>query len=164
LSQSGLSQSGLAPALSSPPYAWRIVPIVDPQHWIGFDLFCALQFVVLMPFMFFLSGLFVWTSLTRRSTWTFLRDRLVRIGIPFIIGVYVLMPIAYYPAYRLGAAAPTWSGFWAQWTALPFWASGPLWFLWQILVLDITTAVLLFLAGGWLVRVARKAVDVPGRY
>jgi glucans biosynthesis protein C len=149
---------------SSPPYAWRVVPVVDAQHWLGFDLFCALQFVVLMPFMFFLSGLFVWASLTRRGTWNFLRDRLIRIGVPFIIGVYLLMPVAYYPAYRVGAVDPSWSAFWAQWTALPFWASGPLWFLWQILLLDIAAAVLLSLTGERLVRYSRKALDFPGRY
>lgn len=149
---------------ATPPYAWRVVPIIDTQHWIGFDLFCALQFVVLMPFMFFLSGLFVWTSLSRRGGWTFLRDRLVRIGLPFIIGVYLLMPLAYYPAYRVGAADPSWPAFWAQWQSLPFWASGPLWFLWQILVLDIAAAALLSLAGKRLVHFARMAVDFPARY
>lgn len=146
------------------PYAWRVVPIIDAQHWIGFDLFCALQFVVLMPFMFFLSGLFVWTSLSRRGGWTFLRDRLIRIGVPFMIGVYFLMPLAYYPAYRVGAADPSWSAFWAQWGSLPFWASGPLWFLWQILVLDIAAAALLSLAGKRVVHSARKAIDFPARY
>ncbi len=143
---------------------WRVVPIIDAQRWIGFDLFCALQFVVLMPFMFFLSGLFVWTSLSRRGSWTFLRNRLIRIGVPFVIGVYLLMPLAYYPAYRVGAVDPSWSGFWAAWKALPFWASGPLWFLWQILVLDIAAAALLSFAGERLVRHARKAVDFPRRY
>jgi glucans biosynthesis protein C len=147
-----------------PPYAWRVVPIIDAQHWIGFDLFCALQFVVLMPFMFFLSGLFVWTSLSRRGSWAFLRSRLVRIGIPFIIGVYLLMPLGYYSAYRVGAVDPSWSAFWEQWKALPFWASGPLWFLWQILVLDLAAAVLLSLTGERLVRQARRAVGFPGRY
>jgi len=151
-------------AFASPPYAWRVVPIIDAQHWIGFDLFCGLQFVVLMPFMFFLSGLFVWTSLSRRGSRTFVRDRLIRIGIPFIIGVYLLMPLAYYPVYRVGAVDPSWSAFWAQWKALPFWASGPLWFLWQILVLDVAAAVLLSLAGERLVHAAGKAVDFPGRY
>ncbi len=154
-------------AFASPPYAWRVIPIIDQQRWLGFDLFCALQYVLLMPFMFFLSGLFVWTSLSRRSTWTFLRDRVTRIGVPFLIGVYVLMPLAYVPVYRLGAANPSWSGYWSEWNALPFSPSGPLWFLWQILVLDLAAAALFALApgaGAWLARWSSRAGDFPARY
>jgi peptidoglycan/LPS O-acetylase OafA/YrhL len=154
-------------AFASPPYAWRVIPIIDPQRWLGFDLFCALQYVLLMPFMFFLSGLFVWTSLSRRSIWTFLRDRVMRIGVPFIIGVYVLMPLAYVPVYRLGVSHPSWSGYWSEWEALPFWPSGPLWFLWQILVLDLAAAALFSLAPGaaaLLARLSRTAGSFPARY
>jgi len=50
----------------------------DPQRWFGFDLFCALQDVYLMTFMFFLSGLFVWPSLGRKGARTFVCDRLLR--------------------------------------------------------------------------------------
>lgn len=152
---------------ANPPYDWRVIPIIDPRHWIGFDLFCALQFVVLMPFMFFLSGLFVCPSLTRKGARTFFRDRLLRIGVPFAIGVYLLMPVAYYPVYRLAASDPTWSEFWAQWNALPFSPSGPLWFLWHILVFDIAAAALFSLsprAGQWLARWSGAAADRPGRY
>src|SRR5215831_16080703 len=109
---------------SSPPWDWRAFPILDHVHWFGLDLFCAFQYVFLMPFMFFLSGLFVWQSIARKGVGAFLSDRLVRIGIPFALGVYLLMPVAHYPVYRLTAPDPSLSTFWAQWIALPFWASG----------------------------------------
>ncbi len=161
------NQQFSALAFASPPYTWRVIPIIDQQHWLGFDLFCALQYVLLMPFMFFLSGLFVWTSLSRRSTWAFLRDRMMRIGVPFLIGVYVLMPVAYFPVYRLGVADPSWSGYWSEWKALPFSPSGPLWFLWQILMLDLAAATLLAVApfaGACLARYSSRAGDFPARY
>src|ERR1700682_2776127 len=50
-----------------PPYAWRSFPIIDSHRFFGFDLFCAWQDVYLMALMFFLSGLFVWPSLTRKK-------------------------------------------------------------------------------------------------
>ena len=53
----------------------------------------AFQFLYLMQFMFFLSGLFVWPSLRRKGLWGFVAHRLVRLGIPFVIGVYLVMPI-----------------------------------------------------------------------
>src|SRR5206468_12983401 len=52
---------------SLPPYGWRANPIVDSARWLGFDLFCAFQYVYLMHLMFFLSGLFVWPSLSRKG-------------------------------------------------------------------------------------------------
>jgi glucans biosynthesis protein C len=51
----------------SPPYPWLSTPIIDQERWFGFDLFCAFQYVFLMPFMFLLSGLFVWPSLRHKA-------------------------------------------------------------------------------------------------
>jgi peptidoglycan/LPS O-acetylase OafA/YrhL len=123
-----------------PPYEWQAFPIIDSERFIGFDLFCAWQDVCLMSLMFFLSGLFVWPSLTRKQSWRFLFDRLLRIGVPLVLAVLILMPIAYYPAYRVTAADPSLAAYWQQWLALPFWPCGPQWFLWQLLALNIVAA------------------------
>src|SRR6516162_8854374 len=82
-----------------------------------------------MHLMFFLSGLFVYPSLARKGMVRFVFDRFVRLGVPFLLGVFLLMPLAYYPVYRTAAVDPAWSAFWSHWRALPFWPSGPLWFL-----------------------------------
>src|SRR5262245_10613947 len=126
----------------APPYDWQAHPIIDNKRWLGFDLFGAFQFLHLMQLMFFLSGLFVWPSLVRKGTTPFLRDRLLRLGVPFVVGVFLLMPLAYFPVYRLRSDDPSWSVFWSQWIALPFWPSGPIWFLWFVLVLNIMAAAL----------------------
>jgi glucans biosynthesis protein C len=151
----------------APPYHWRAFPILDSERWFGFDLFCASQYVYLMHFMFFLSGLFVWSSLQRKGTMRFLYDRVLRLGVPFVLGVYLLMPVAHYPVYLVTAVDPSWSGFWAHWIALPFWASGQLWFLWVLLAFNIVAAALLSAAprtGAFLGRLSAKAGDHPGRY
>jgi peptidoglycan/LPS O-acetylase OafA/YrhL len=159
------SQHASQAPFNSPPYSWLGVPLVDNERWLGFDLFCAAQYVFLMPFMFFLSGLFVWPTLVRKGSWVFLSERVLRLGVPFVLGVYLLMPIAHYPVYRVTAVDPSWSAFWAQWVALPFWPSGPLWFLWQLLVLDVAAAALYCLApqsGAFLGRLG--AGDSPHRF
>src|SRR5512138_286281 len=78
---------GSSPASSfqfdDPPYRWRSIPIVDPERWFGFDLFCGFQDISLITLLFFLSGLFVWPSLERRGSRLFLRERVLRIGVPF---------------------------------------------------------------------------------
>lgn len=128
-----------APTVSfdEPPYAWRAFPIVDPHRFFGFDLFCAWQDVYLMSLLFFLSGLFVWPSLQRKKNWQFARDRLLRLGIPYAFGIAVIIPIAQYPAYSVTAAQPSLEGYWQALLALPFWPNGPLWFLWQLLVVNV---------------------------
>src|SRR5580704_19046584 len=90
-----------APSFDSPPYRWRSIPIVDGERWLGFDLFCAHQDVYLIALLFFLSGLFVWPSLTRKGASKFMRERLLRIGVPFGLAVLFVMPPALYPVYRL---------------------------------------------------------------
>jgi hypothetical protein len=154
-------------AFNSPPYHWKAVPISDSARWFGFDLFCASQYVYLMQFMFFLSGLFVWPSLRRKGARTYLADRARRIGVPFILGVYLLMPLAHYPVYRVAAADPSWSAFWAQWVSLPFWPTGPLWFLGCLLGLDIVAAALFRLEpdiGHYFGSKAPPAHSHPGGY
>src|SRR5262245_54604446 len=89
------------PPFDDPPYNWLANPIIDNERWFGFDLFCAFEYIHLMQLMFFLSGLFVWPSLVRKGGKKFLFDRFLRLGVPFFIGVYLLMPLAYWPVYRV---------------------------------------------------------------
>jgi len=142
-------------AFDSPPFQWQAFPIVDPDRFIGFDLFCAWQGVYLMALMFFLSGLFVWPSLQRKRSWAFLRDRLLRLGIPYLVGIAIVIPVALYPAYEVNAADPSIAGYWRALLALPFWPNGPMWFLWQLLVLNVIAA--------FVHAVAPKALPALGR-
>jgi glucans biosynthesis protein C len=150
------SQPAVPQPFDSPPYQWLATPILDNHRWLGFDIYAAFQYVALMPVMFFMSGIFVWSSLRRRGSSNFVYGRLIRIGLPFVFGVYLLMPIAYYPVYRVTAADPSVLAYWRHWTALPFWPGGPLWFLWELLALDIL-AVALFLT-------MPRAIETLGRF
>ncbi len=150
------SQPAAPEPFDSPPYHWLATPILDNQRWLGFDIYAAFQYVALMPVMFFMSGIFVWPSLVRRGSWNFVYGRLVRIGLPFVFGVFLLMPIAYYPVYRVTAADPGWLAYWQHLTALPFWPGGPLWFLWELLAFDLL-AVALYLT-------VPRSIEILGRF
>ncbi|CCE10165.1 conserved membrane hypothetical protein [Bradyrhizobium sp. STM 3843] len=156
---------GSSPASSfkfdDPPFRWRSIPIVDQERWYGFDIFCALQDIYLISLLFFLSGVFVWPSLVRSGALIFLRDRLLRIGIPFALTVGLLMPLAYYPVYRVTAVDPGPAAFWEHWLALPFWPSGPPWFLWVLLLFD-TIAAGLYLFARPFVDALRRSVGELG--
>jgi surface polysaccharide O-acyltransferase-like enzyme len=114
----------------------------DPKSWIGFDAVVLATDSFFMAMFFFLSGLFVWPSLAHKSPWVFLRDRLLRLGLPFAIAAFTLIPIAYYAiALRQKPDLSFWEFWWKTVTAGP-WPSGPLWFLWVLLVFDLTASVL----------------------
>jgi glucans biosynthesis protein C len=161
------SQPHEAQPFDSPPFHWMSTPILDSQRWLGFDIYAAFQYVSLMPVMFFLSGIFVWPSLKRKGSWNYLCSRILRIGAPFLLGVYLLMPFAYYPVYRVGASDPSLLSYFKQLIALPFWPSGPLWFLWELLVFDCA-AVAIFLTAPRLIerlgRVSTSASETPKQY
>jgi len=125
---------------NAPPYWWQAFPIVDSHRWLGLDIFCAWQDVSLMSLMFLLSGLFVANSLNRKGSLKYTIDRLWRIGVPFVLGIVVLSPLSFYPAYLVRTADPSLAGFWHDWLALPFMPSGPQWFLWQLLAVNLLAA------------------------
>ena len=151
----------------SPPYDWRSFPIIDSHRFFGFDIFCAWQDVYLMSLMFFLSGLFVWPSLQRKKDLAFLRDRAMRLGVPFLFGVTVVIPAALYPCYRLTAADPSLVAYWHGLIALPFWPNGPLWFIWQLLALNVVLVGLHLIAPNAVPALGRwsaTAGESPFRY
>src|SRR3954454_6447906 len=122
----------------------------DAQRWLGFDLIVLFNDSFFMASMFFISGLFVWTALTRKGWARFLRDRAWRLGVPFLVSVFVLMPMAYYPTflrYHLPETTDlSFLHFWQNIFVVGPWPSGPAWFLWVLLALDALAAALYRLA------------------
>lgn len=153
-------------SLTASPW-WQAFPVVDGQRWDGFALFAGFNDVFFMALMFFLSGLFVWNSLRRKGSGTFLKDRALRLGLPFAAGAAVLAPLAYYPAYLQTGAEPGLGGFWAQWRSLGNWPAGPVWFLWVLLAFGAVAAGLSRLMPGWgdgLGRLAARAGSRPALF
>jgi hypothetical protein len=137
--------------------SWRAFPIVDAERSLGPLVFNSFTDVFFMSLMFFVSGLFVWGSLRRKGGAVFLRDRLVRLGVPFAIAAAAIAPIAYYPAYLAMAPAPAPLDYARQWLALGEWPAGPAWFIWVLLLFNALAAAAARVAPAWGERVARRA-------
>src|ERR1700687_4955569 len=122
----------------------------DPMRWLGFDLVVLFNDSFFMALMFFISGLFVRDSLARKGWAIFLRDRAWRLGVPYLVSVVVLMPVAYYPTflrYHLpGTTDFNFLHFWWHTLTIGPWPSGPAWFLWVLLALDAMAAAVWSLA------------------
>ena len=134
-------------------YLLSTAPVIDPDRWGGFDIVVQLNDSFFMPMMFLLSGLFVWPSLVRKGPSAYLHDRMRRLGVPLVLGLPVLVPLAYYPSYlqSVGPIAPV--RYWAQTVFSGPWPSGPFWFIEVLLAFDIATAAVAALIPGWRVAV-----------
>jgi peptidoglycan/LPS O-acetylase OafA/YrhL len=116
----------------------------DRSRWLGFDLVVLFNDSFFMACMFLISGLFVRDSLVRRGSLNFVGNRAWRLGIPYLLSIFVLMPIAYYPTflrYHLpGTTDFNFFHFWWHTLTIGPWPSGPAWFLWVLLAFDTIAA------------------------
>ncbi len=117
-------------------------PVVDSARWIFFDYAENFNDVFFMSLMFFVSGLFVYPALRRHGTWGFIRERLLRLGVPFVFAVVFLMPIAYYASWQLTGRSTGFVNFYKR-LAQDRFAGGPEWFIWVLLAFGVALALLL---------------------
>jgi hypothetical protein len=129
----------------------------DPQSFLGFDGVVLFTDSFFMSAMFFLSGLFVWPSLQRKGIGWFLRDRWWRLGLPFIVAALILMPAAYY-AVELRQHDVSFAAFWWKTVTVGPWPSGPAWFVWVLLALDVLAAVVYWAAPGIVAAIGRLSL------
>ena len=129
------------PSFTAQPLYWTWFPVTDHITWGGFDVFVGWNDIFFMALMFFISGLFVWPSLRHHGAAEFLKRRLLRLGLPFIVAAAILAPLAYYPAYLVFGASPRLSAYAHAWLSLKSWPAGPAWFLWVLLVFDCIAAL-----------------------
>jgi peptidoglycan/LPS O-acetylase OafA/YrhL len=114
-------------------------PIDDPisSNWLGpFFLFNSAFF---MGFFFFLSGYFVSGSYDRKGSTVFVRDRVVRLGVPLaFVSLFVFGLIAFFSSGSQGGFVDfLLYQYIGQWLV----EMGPLWFLAQLLALSIVYAL-----------------------
>ena len=114
----------------------------DPKFFIGFDMVVIATDSFFMAMFFLLSGLFVWPGLVRKGPWRYLLDRLLRLGLPFAIGALTIVPIAYYALSQRHQPEVSFADFWWKTVTVGPWPSGPIWFLWVLLGLDVIASLL----------------------
>lgn len=122
----------------APPW-WYVL---DPQRSIVFTYMVLLIDVPIMQIMFFLAGYFAWPSLAKRGPARFLRDKIWRIGIPWVFGVLVLAPpTAYLIYYSRHSPMSLWT-FWQTDFWGPAYQQSVYWYLGVLLALFAATALL----------------------
>jgi peptidoglycan/LPS O-acetylase OafA/YrhL len=159
-----LGVPGQSPSFTEPPMLWRAFPVVDTAHvWQGALAIVAFNDIYFMSLMFLLSGLFVDASVRRKGVPAFVRDRVVRLGIPWAFAAFAIAPIAYYFAWLQSGGASDLAAWWAAWSGLGDWPTGPAWFILMLLVFDLVIALAYLAAPRWSDAAARLAGAAAGR-
>jgi peptidoglycan/LPS O-acetylase OafA/YrhL len=139
----------------------------DPKSWIGFDAIVLATDSFFMAMFFFMSGLFVWPSLARKTAGVHLRDRLLRLGLPFAIAAFTIIPIAYYALELQQQPDLGFAAFWWKTVTVGPWPSGPLWFVWVLLAFDLTASLLYRLSPNLvdpINRLSQQSFDQPAKF
>ncbi len=130
--------------------------VLDPDQGIGWTMLVLLVDVPNMQALFFVAGFLALPSLARRGTGGFVREKLIRLGVPWVFGVVVLAPLITYMIFiSRGIERPYlefWAGdFWGAW-----FQQAVYWFLGALLVL------FLLLAWAWAASERLRASTRPG--
>lgn len=129
------------------PFYYQEPPFGDPLAFTLFGVFALANQAWFMGALFLIAGYFTPASFDRHGASSFLRVRLVRLGLPVLAGLFVLEPIArlgffLMPSSLTGITGPP---TWATYPKLI--GLGPLWFIALLLLFDIGYAAWRAIAG-----------------
>ncbi len=118
------------------PFYYFEPPFNDPLAFLVLLVFILVNQSWFMGAFFLMSGYFTPGSFERKGPGAFLKDRLLRFGIPLVVFIFVLNPIAsigfwQMPASLTGITTPL---TWQQYPHLL--GIGPLWFIAMLLIFD----------------------------
>lgn len=114
----------------------------DPKEFFAFDMIVLATDSFFMAMFFFLSGLFAWSGIGRKGAVNYLVDRLLRLGLPFVVCAFTIIPLAYYAISLRQHPEIGFSEFWWNMITTGPWPSGPIWFLWVLLIFDVVACIL----------------------
>jgi glucans biosynthesis protein C len=115
----------------------------DPVASLLLSLFTNFNQAWFMGLFFLLSGYFSPSSFDRKGPWKFLKERLIRLGIPFLVFYFLLNPITVFVAFsHLPASQITAAGFTSPLTLnwhsyLNSVGNGPLWFVEMLFIFEL---------------------------
>lgn len=124
--------------MAYPPPWWYVL---DPHNNIAFTQLVLLIDVPIMPIMFFIAGYVALPALQKRGTRQFLKDKTIRIGLPWVLGtLFLAPPTAYIILWSRGVPKSLWE-FWSTdfWTPALFQQS-VYWFLGILMLLFVVLA------------------------
>jgi fucose 4-O-acetylase-like acetyltransferase len=116
----GLVVLGVVAFHAAQPYVlteWIVNANEDSEVLSGL---AGLGYLFAMPLMFLLAGLTGWIALERRTAWQYVRVRLLRLGLPLVVGLALLSPFESWVGALSAGHSPDLPAFVARtWAELP---------------------------------------------
>ncbi len=142
-------------------FAWFLP---DFDRSVFFDVLHMHNDSFMMPSLFFLAGLFVIPSLQRRGYLDFIKERALRLGIPFVLGVIFICPLLTYPKYLLFKDPNIDFIPYLTTVFIETPQAGPFWFLYYLLLLSAIALIMYAVAPKFykiLGALCQKFIDRP---
>ncbi len=114
--------------------------VLDPKHSEFFTWLVLLLDVPIMPGLFFIAGYFALSSLQKKGSRQFLKDKLVRVALPWIFGVVCLAPLITYMIYFSRGVPMGFLEFWRTDFMGKLYQQSVYWFLGVLLLLFVLLA------------------------
>ena len=118
------------------PGGWYYIENPPDQYSsVLYSLFLATNQAFFMGLFFFISAYFTAVSIERKTTTKFVRDRLVRLGLPLLVYYFLLSPLTIFLMVRYGRGEPVvLYEFYTRYFAFGF---GPMWFVEALLYFTV---------------------------
>jgi peptidoglycan/LPS O-acetylase OafA/YrhL len=130
---------------SLPGYYYVEPPFTNPQAFTQLLVFVLLNQGWFMGAFFLIAGYFTPGSFDRKGVGSFVKDKMLRLGIPLLVFYFVLSPISFIGYYLMPVEMTgittqlTWGSFWKVYP--DFIGLGPLWFVAMLLVFNLGYAL-----------------------
>ena len=157
--------------------------VKDPRPSIGFTVFLLWASLWGMPLLFLVSGISIGHALRSRSAGAFVTERVLRLLVPFLVGLTLLVPPMFYLEYlRQPGYHESYGHFWLRFLNVPAIASGllprgswtsqgtefdpaHLWFLYCLLTFSLLLLPLLgYLRGARGIRLVERTAAFTTRH
>ncbi|QBD74849.1 acyltransferase [Ktedonosporobacter rubrisoli] len=126
------------------PGGWYYEEVTKDPPTVGLlTIFVVVNQTFFMGLFFLLSGYFTPGSYERKGAKAFLRDRLLRLGIPLLVFTFLINPVVIYIGYRMHMP------FWQLLLHYGAFGVGPLWFVEALLLFDCGYALWRWLSQKW---------------
>ncbi|PWV56915.1 acyltransferase [Chitinophaga sp. S165] len=116
-------------------------PLVDSKRWIGLDIFENFNDIFFMSLMFFIGGLFLTKSIAKKGAMIFIKDRFLRLFLPFLLIGTLSNLIAHFPAFCVAHNTLDIKAYIIDFFTTEKWPVGPPWFIWVLFLFNMLFAL-----------------------
>jgi glucan biosynthesis protein C len=132
--------------------------VVDNRRWALLDYLVGFNDTFFMSLMFFLGGLYFFSSINKKGLLSFIKDKIYRLLIPFLLLGTLLMLLAYFPSFYLAKGNTNVWAYVKDFFTTEAWPVGPPWFLWLLFVFNFVAAF------AYKLFFTKKEVSNPARF